>query len=81
MQVRVPHPDGFADAQAVAIHHEQQQKISDPMTTFLGRIKESVDFGVAEEIFRAFVPICQPAIFTFYLLPCGHGASPPLNPA
>jgi len=46
IQVRVPHPDGFADAQAVAIHHEQQQKISDPMTTFLGRLKESVDFGV-----------------------------------
>ena len=45
MQVCLPHPDGFADAQAVAIHHEQQQKISDSMTPFLGCFKESVHSG------------------------------------
>ena len=62
----MPHPDRFADAQAVAIHHRpEQQKISDSMTTFLGRFKECVHFGVAEEILRSFVPVCQLEIFHF----------------
>ena len=79
MQVCMSHQDGGADAQAVARQHEQQQTISAPMTTFLGRFKESVDFGVAEDMLRAFVPICRLALFTFYLVPRGYGASPPLK--
>lgn len=68
IQVGVPHPDGFADSQAVAIHHEQEQIISQAVATFLRRFKESVHFGIAEEILRAFVPVCQLDIFTFYLV-------------
>ena len=56
--------------------HPPPSPVSAPMTTFLGRFKESVDFGVAEDMLRAFVPICRLALFTFYLVPRGHGASP-----
>jgi hypothetical protein len=47
VQVLASHADGFADAQAVAIHHEQQQKIPDAMAVFPGRFKEGIHFGIA----------------------------------
>ena len=81
VQVLAPHADGFADTQAVAIHHEQQQKIPAAMAAFLGRFKEGVHFGIAEEIPGTFMPVRQPDLLTFYILPLGHDVSPPLQPA
>ena len=67
VQVLAPHADGFADAQAVAIHHEQDEEIPHAVAVFLGRFKQCVDFAVVEEVAGAFMPVRQPDILTFYI--------------
>ena len=81
VQVLAPHTDGFADAQAVAKHHEQDQKIPHAMAAFLACLKESVHFAVAQEVAGALMLVRQPDILTFYILPLGNDIAPPLGAA
>ena len=81
VQVLAPHADGFADAQAVAIHHEQDEEIPHAVAALFTRLKERVHFAVAQEVASALMPVRQPDISTFYILPVGHHASAPLRPA
>jgi len=52
--------DGFGDPEAVAIHHEDQQVVTDPVAALFGCLEQRVDFGLAKKITPSLV-----GLFTF----------------
>jgi hypothetical protein len=64
--------DQFADAQAVTIHHEQKEMISDAMPPRLCGVKQARDFGPAQKILAPFMGVCRACRGTFYISPVGR---------
>ena len=68
--------DGFADPQAMAEHHHEQQVVARAVPAGLGRLQQGGEFGRGQEVLGPFMPVrgagCPLPRLTLYTSPLGH---------